>query len=274
MLQLSNTYTFELADGTRIVFGPDRTAADWCGWVTGLDTDAEVEKSIEKLAGVNGALQGRQTLGARSIVLEATLVDHNPARRAERLERIDLLSTIHDPAEPATLRWQEANGPVKEITCWTTQTVDVKADSEGPKKTIQVYMQAPDPFVYSAEEHTVEAIAPGASAYLLNAGNALSFPRLWAYGPFEGVELRNTRTSEALYVAQPVADGEFLLIDCHPLETSVRLNGQASVYDKVEFNADTFFGVPRGGAEVEFRPAGATGAATKLRVQLRSAWVR
>lgn len=282
MAWVSIPYELIAADGSRAVVGNSDTATtdpDFVGYldaesgITGLLDRAGVRESATDLVEADGASHGSFWLSRRSGTitgvlfvggLDPTIVANaeSKLKRATRALRSDgiLRWTPPNDSTPRQLRVRVQDGP--------------RITARRPK-AFQVTLVSTDPYALSASELSV-VITPGAAAgevgvtspvtnpmttsmnvtaqqFVVNAGDAPTWPRFRLDGPITNPQILNNTTGEQVALAYALGTGEYL--DVYPELGRILLNGTANRYSAVDFANSSWFQLDPGSNDIRLLAA-------------------
>lgn len=275
-------YELIAADGSRAVVGNSDTAMadpDFCGildaesGITGLLDRAGVRESATDLVEADGASHGSFWLSRRSGTitgllfvggLDPTIVANaeSKLKRATRALRSDgiLRWTPPNDSTPRQLRVRVQDGP--------------RITARRPK-AFQVTLVSTDPYALSSSELSI-VITPGAAAgevgvtspvtnpmttsmnvtaqqFVVNAGDAPTWPRFRIDGPITNPQILNNTTGEQVALAYALGTGEYL--DVYPELGRILLNGTANRYSAVDFANSSWFQLDPGSNDIRLLAA-------------------
>lgn len=296
MAEISIAYALVGPDGTRAVVGNcDEAIADpdFVGFldaengVSGLLDTADVRESISDLIEADGAVQGPNYLGRRSGTLQGifmpdgTMDAVNAAearlRRATRALRTD-----------GVLSWTPTGESGARMLRFRRQG-RVATTGRRPKAW-QVALASVDPFVLSADEQSVvldPATTPGeigiadpildpidspldvvGQTYVVNQGNAPTWPRFRITGPITNPVLLNFSTGESIRFVATLTAAD--VMDVYPQFGAIAMNG-ADAYGALDFLASNWWQLRPGSNDIRILPS-AYGAGALVSVYWRHAW--
>jgi hypothetical protein len=250
-------YELIASDGSRAVVGNSSAAqqdADWCGMldpeanIQGLLDRAGIRESSSDLVEADGASHGPFWLSRRTGTMQGVLLPselnmalvaaaESKLKRATRALRADgiLRWTPPNDSSPRQLRFRVQDGP--------------RITGRRPKAW-QVTLVSADPYALSSSEQSVQ-ITPGAAAgelgvpnpetdpetsalnvagqqYVVNAGDAPTWPRFRIDGPIVNPVIVNQTTGHSTSLTYTLNTGEFL--DVIPKTGRILLGGTADRY--------------------------------------------
>lgn len=269
MLQTSLPYKITLPDESSQVVGPDSSEPGFLAHLTRITSDVSWETSDSPIAAGDGALLGSMYRGARSVVLDLLITDHDQLARAEKIEWLQRINGVLRDTNGITLSWTEATGWEKEIT--GLRPSGYISVGDGWPKELQVVLKTANPFILSSEVHSRELADESGTLELFNGGNAPAYPKFFVYGPFDDFLITNYSTGEELLFTEQVDDGDYIEIDTR--RRTVLLNGSANAYGAIDYSSSSFFSLAPLSAELPVIFATTGGAAnTKLITRWQSAW--
>lgn len=296
-MELSIPYAITGPDGTRIVIGNSDAAKidpDWCGYIdpgagiTGLLDGADVRENTDTLVEADGAVQGPNFLGARPGTING-IIDPNVSvllqeqrwqkiRRATRALRAD-----------AVMRWTPSTDGIERMLRLRRSG----RPSVAPRspRSFQLAMTSVDAYVLAASETNIEII-PGASSgelgipdpivdpitspldvaaqqFVINEGDAETWPRFRFNGPLTNPEVLNVTTGKRVRLVYTLAAGEWL--DVYPDRGIILLGGTADRYNALDFGVSEWWPLVAGTNDVRLIVA-SSGAGASVIVYWRHAW--
>jgi hypothetical protein len=292
-------YELIAPDGTRAVVGNSSAAQqdpDWIGMldpesnIQGLLDTATVRGAAQDLVEADGQSMPPLWLGGRSGTIQGTILPSSldlaaielagsKFKRATRALRADgiLRWTPPQDSSPRQLRVRRQDGP---------------RDTGRRPKGFQVTLQSPDPYALSSSESSL-TITPGAVAgelgvqnpetdpetsalnvagqqFVVNAGDAPTWPRFRIDGPIVNPVIVNSTTGQAITLVYNLGGGEWL--DVYPERGLVLLGGTAARYSAVLFDQTSWWQLAPGSNDVRLLAFSYTAPPALLTVYWRSAW--
>lgn len=281
-------YELIAADATRVVFGNSDAAsadADYIGTldpasgIQGLLDTASVRESSSDLVERDGASHGSFWLSRRSGTitgllrpdsLDTTIVANAESRlkQATRALREDTILRWTPPnaSSPRELRVRRQDGP--------------HVTGRRPKAW-QVTLVSTDPYALASTEASV-TITPGAAAgetgisspitspittslavtgqqYVVNQGDAPTWPRFRIDGPILNPQILNNTTGKTVALSYNLGTGEWL--DVYPERGAILLNGTADRYSALDFTNSSWWQAESGSNDVRLLATSYSGAA-------------
>jgi len=298
MTYLDVPYELIAPDGTRAVLGNSVAAMSDTDWIGPLDPDANIQGLLDR-AGIresssdlvegDGATHGPFWLSRRAgtiqgillpTVLDMSLVAaaESKLKRATRALRADglLRWTPPNDSAPRQLRVRVQDGP--------------RVTGRRPK-AFQVTLVSTDPYALSSSESSV-VITPGAAAgetgivnpitdpistslnvtaqqFVVNQGDAPSWPRLRIDGPITNPQVLNNTTGQVVALAYTLNPGEWLTV--YPERGRILLNDTADRYSALDFANSSWWQVQPGSNDVRLL-ASSFSSPAQLTVYWRNAY--
>jgi hypothetical protein len=297
-VEIGIAYALTGPDGTRVVFGNSDAAKadpDWIGYldgdngITGLLDGADVRSQPVDVVAGDGQDIGPAFLSSRTGTIQLIIDPNAPstasmeqaiakAKRASRALRADAL-----------LQWTPSSDEIPRMLR-LRRTGRPSVAGRRPK-TMQLAMASPDPYTLAAAESNL-SLTPGQQAgelglsdpltdpltsplnvtaqqFVVNAGDAETWPRFRVTGPITNPELLNQTTGDRIRLVYTLAAGEYL--DIYPERGQVLLGGTADRYSAYDFDTSTWWQLEPGANDVRLLAA-AYGAGATVVVYWRSAW--
>ncbi|MBP2341127.1 hypothetical protein JOF41_007381 [Saccharothrix coeruleofusca] len=225
---------------------------------TGWKGAPAVRASRQNVMGAHGAYAGPQWREGRPITLEGRVAC--PTEEARELAERKLAALCDNPSGTYTLVCTEALGDVRAEVVLNGETL-VNIARGRLHLDFSLALYAPDPRKYLAEQsQPISLPTPGTglnwqagagagldwstgggldwgvpetsgAEVVVNSGTAETWPRYRLDGPSNGIDpplvmpVISLSTGQQLPYSGTLLQGEFLLIDTHPLRRSVLLNG-------------------------------------------------
>lgn len=245
-------YVLTNADGQRAVFN-DETDPDYVGVLTdvsGFDSP-EVRENSDDLVEMDGGLHGDFYYGRRPVTLEGQIM-HNGDTTLRNMQIAKLQRASSALRDDASLVWTPDGGVQQYVNLRRQQPLRVTG---GFNKTFQLSMVASDPRIYSTALHGSQVSAgipsgaeagfgfdmtfplnfgaaiPSGQMYLINQGNAESFPIYYVYGPGTSPAIINMTTGKVISMLLTLGLLDVLIIDTR--ERTVRLAQRSGADDVV-----------------------------------------
>ena len=280
MFSTANTYTLTLPSSEQIVFGTDKSDADWVGLVgaNGVTSSVDLRESRTSITRADGELIGSSFWGSRSIVCDIFLPQTDAQERSDALRKLQKVTTLL--RDEGILSWTETD------TAGTEMQVPVRLQSfptinhtSGPTKGYQIALTATQPHLETAGSQS--AITNGNAATSLTAANGgdwVAYPYIKLTGPFTVATVQNTTTGETLsFPSVSIGAGDYLEIFCSPNERQVLKNGSTNAFASLATTSD-FISLEPGNNTITFNGSNGASALTagstaKITVQWRGAWM-
>lgn len=264
MPELGIPYTLIGPDGTRAVFN-DPTDPDFVGYfddtgITGLLDTADVREDTDVLTEADGSIQGNNYLARKTGTISGFIWPSPDIISVNAREtKIKRASRGLKANEPSVLTWTPSGGDERRLEVWRQGKVTVQ--DRRPKKFL-IPLATSEPFHSSSALHQ-QTITPGgtggdsgfsspivspfstnfnvadAQGFVINAGDAITWPAFAIYGPIQNPTLVNNTTGEEFTLTWTLAAGELLAVDSSPLRRTVILNGTTNRYNAYSANAST-----------------------------------
>lgn len=299
MAQISPAGGYRLTgpDGTSALFGGDVTAGDWIGYlsadgtgITGLLDSADVRENVDPKVEAHGFVQGNNYLGRRTGTLQGIIwPDPDMTTVNAREARLKRASRGLSANAPCVLTWTPDGSVQRRMLLYRQGRVVLTGRRP---KNFAVAFASPDPYVYSADEQSLVltpggvqaggrpyprvfpvayAYAQAAQQYVLNQGDAPTWPRFRIDGPVTNPTMRNNTTGLQFTLSYTLAAGEFLIVDANA--KTVLLGGTASRYSAyaANFTVNTWWALMPGNNDIRLLPF-AYGTGAQLTVFYRHAF--
>lgn len=296
-MEIGIAYAFQGPDGTRAVVGNCDAATadpDFVGYldpengITGLLDAAETRVDGEDLPGMDGGAFGASWLGRRSGTVQGILLPNSDMPTVNLAER-KLKRATRALRSDGVLTWTPSGESIQRMLRYRR---DQKPAVSGRRpKAFQVALVSPDAYVLSAGETSI-IITPGLAAaelgipnpitnpitsplnvvaqqFVINQGDAPTWPRLRIDGPMVNPTILNNTTGESIVLIYTLAAGEWL--DVYPSRGAVIFGGTADRYSAVNFALNTWWQLQPGSNDIRLLPASYS-APAQLTVYWRHAW--
>lgn len=282
MFSTANSYTLTLPSGEDVVFGTDKTNADWVGLVSasGVTSSVELRESRTPISRADGEIIGSSYWGTRSIICDLFLPFSDPQERGDKLKKLQKVTTML--REEGLLSWTETDTAAtqKQIPV-RLQSFPTIGHSDGPTKTYQIALTATQPQIDTGG--TVSAITNGNADTNLtatNGGDWTAYPWIKLTGPFTAATVANTTTGETLsFPSVSIGAGEWIEIYCRPDQRQVlkkSASTSANYYDTLAIGSD-FISLQPGNNTLTFNGTSGTAltssSTAKMTVEWRGAWL-
>lgn len=277
MTYLDVPYEIIAPDGSRAVVGNSTVAMSDTDWIGPLDPDSNIQglldragvrESASDLVEADGASHGPFWLSRRAGTIQGILLPsemsmalvaaaESKLKRASRALRADgvLRWTPPNDSSPRQLRFRVQDGP--------------RVTGRRPK-AFQLTLVSTDPYALSSSESSA-AITPGAAAgetgivnpitdpistslnvtaqqFVVNQGDAPSWPRFRLDGPLGNPQILNNTTGQTVALGYTLNTGEWL--DIYPDRGRILLNGTADRYSALDFTNTEWWQVQPGSNDV------------------------
>lgn len=297
MSEIGIAYVITGPDGTRAVVGNCDAAVadpDFVGYldadsgVTGILDGADVRETASELVGGDGGIHGPFWLGRRPGTINGILLPNSDMPAVNLAER-KLKRATRALRADGTLQWTPSGESLQRMLRFRRQ--QRPAITGRRPKAFQVALVSDDPYVLSTSEASL-VITPGANAgelgipnpitnpitsalnvtaqqFVVNQGDAPSWPRVRIDGPITNPELLNNTTGLRVRIVYTLAAGEWL--DVFFDRGAIMLNGVADRYSALDFSQSTWWQVGSGINDIRlFAAAFAAGA--QATIYWRHAW--
>lgn len=230
-------YVLTGPDGTRAVFGvpadPDFVGyLDSANGITGLLDSADVRESTDPRVEGHGFVQGNNWLGRRTGTLQGIIwPDPDMTTVNGRIAKLMRASRGLSALAPCVLTWTPDGSVQRRMVLYRQGRVTTTG--QRPKQFV-IPLASPDSYVYSAAEQSA-VITPAdggvggrsyprqfpvdyvytqvGQQYVLDQGDAPTFPRFRIDGPITNPTIRNNTTGQQFTLSYTLAAGEYLIVD-------------------------------------------------------------
>lgn len=296
MAELSIPYEIIGPDGSRCVVGNcDEAMADpdFVGFLdgenglTGLLDTADLRERYEDLVEGDGGIDGAGWLGRRTGTLQGVLVPHASSMEVVNLAEDRLKRATRALRADGILRWTPSGSSARMLRIRRQGRVAI---SGRRPKAWQISLSSRDAYILSADEQSI-AIDPAniagevgitdpitnpitsplnaaAQTFIVNEGNAPSWPRIRIVGPISYPTILNNTTGESFRIGTVLATGD--VVDIHPDRGAVLLNG-ANRFGLLDFPVSTWWQVQPGTNDIRALPT-AYSAGAHVTIYWRHAW--
>lgn len=253
-------YTLVAPDGSTAVFNNDADA-NFVGFLdpsesSGLDSP-EVREDLSARVEDDGAIQGNNYYGQRTVVLTGLLRGSTPTQRNERFAKLQMAANaLRGDAE---LKFTPAGGVESYLKVRKNGAL---RSTGGFAKKFQLPLVAADPRIYSSALHTLTK-AINVVAEPVNEGSGPTPAIIELTGPQTNPIVENTVTGAKLKFTYALLSGHTLKID---LQNHTVTDGATNVYSALKFTESTWFSLPPGTTKLKCT----TG---EMKVSWRDAWL-
>jgi hypothetical protein len=297
MSEVGIAYVLTGPDGTRAVVGNCDAAVadpDFVGYldpangITGLLDGAEVRETTSDIVGGDGGIHGPFWLGRRPGTVNGVLLPNSDMPAVNLAER-KLKRATRALRADGTLTWTPSGESLQRMLRYRRQQ---KPGITGRRpKAFQIALVSADPYVLSSSEASL-VITPGAAAgelgianpitnpitsplnvtaqqFVVNQGDAVTWPRVRIDGPITNPELLNQTSGLRVRIVYTLAAGEWL--DVFFERGAILLGGTADRYSALDFSQSTWWQLLAGINDVRLLAA-AYSAGAQATIYWRHAW--
>lgn len=290
--------------GGFVIVGPDGTRAvlqnaadpDFCAYLdadnglTGLLDSADVRESRDNRVEGHGAVQGNNWLAGRSGTIQGIIIpEPDMATYNAREQKLKRATRGLSAASPSVMTWTPDGSVQRRILLYRQGRFTT---SGRRPKAFAVAMSSPDAYIYSADEQS-QVITPAgtssggfssplrspltsvysqaAQSYVLNQGDAETWPRLVIQGPISNPTLLNNSTGLSWTLSYTLAAGETLTVDSAKRTVVFGASTNRFSAYAANFSANAWWSLLAGTNDIRLLSASfATGA--QVTVYFRHAW--
>lgn len=293
-MQVSNPYAITGPDGTRAVFGNGPAALADPDWVAYLDPDngvsiaRTIREDAEDLVDADGGVQGINYLGRSTISLQGALPAGDPIvtnaleqkiKRATRALRGDAQLRFQPDGFAERSYWvRRAIDPTftgRRVKAWALQLVSEAPYALSPTESSAVIVPGAAAGELGFSSPIVNPLASPANVtgqvFVINAGDAPTFPRFRIDGPITNPRILNNSTGLELRFTITLAASEWLDVWPPRPYSRILFNGVTDRYATLNRGASRWWTLEPGSTDVRLL-ASAYSAGASLTVYWRNAW--